>query len=68
MSKNLIGMLVREGQIAFVQIDRAVFKKSNDDRLRVKIIRNAHNKAVRDLGFNPKKTFNPSGLKLEFPI
>ena len=62
--KNLIGLMVREGLITFVRIDRSVFEKTSKEKANLKKIRNDHNKQVRNLGYNPKKTFNPKEMTL----
>lgn len=61
---NLIGLMVREGLISFVRIDRSVFIKTATEKLKVRNIANSHNRAIRKLGYNPKKIFNPKGIAL----
>lgn len=61
---NLIGLMIREGLISFVRIDRTVFKKTDEEKIKLQNVRNQHNRAVRKLGYNPRKTFNPPGLEL----
>ena len=62
--KNLIGLMVSEGLISFVKIDRSVFKKTPKERIEVQHIKNAHQRDIKRLGADPRKTFNPPGLKL----
>jgi hypothetical protein len=61
---NLIGTMVREGLISFVRIDREVFIKTKAEKLKLQNVRNNHNREVRKLGYDPRKTFNPSGTSL----
>lgn len=61
---NLIGLMIREGLISFVRIDRSVFAKTAAEKLKVRNIASAHNRAVRKLGYDPKKVFNPIGIPL----
>lgn len=61
---NLIGLMVSEGLISFVRIDRSVFQKTATEKLKVRAITQAHNRAVKKLGCNPKKVFNPKGISL----
>lgn len=61
---NLIGLMVREGLISFVHIDHSVFKKTTEEKLKVRTIAKNHKNAIKKLGFNPRKDFNPNGIEL----
>jgi hypothetical protein len=63
-SGNLIGTMIREGSISFVRIDKTVFVKNKAEKLKVKNIRNSHNRETRKMGYDPKKTLNPPGISL----
>jgi len=59
---NLIGLMIREGSIALVHIDKTVFKKTDKEKIIVANKRKMHNAALRELGLNPKKILNHSPI------
>lgn len=69
---NLIGLMIREQSIVILDKEpwysnihtRNLFKKTKQEKLEYVNLRNQHKRAVRKLGFNPKKTFNPVGIAL----
>ena len=59
-----IGTLVREGAIQFVRIDKSVFHKTPEERIRLANAKASNKRAVIKAGLDPKKVLNAQPIKM----